>query len=128
MKMKIGKLIQNGVHLKTHEYATVKLFLELGYDVELIPPSIIKGLRMPDIIMQGISWEMKSPEGKGKNTIKNTVQNASHQSENIIVDLQRIPLLQKQSIKELEHYFNLSRRLKRMKIVTKDKKVLDFNK
>ena len=126
--MKIGKLIQNGVHLKTHEYATVKLFLELGYDVELIPPSIIKGLRMPDIIMQGISWEMKSPEGKGKNTIKNTVQNASHQSENIIVDLQRIPLLQKQSIKELEHYFNLSRRLKRMKIVTKDKKVLDFNK
>ena len=126
--MKIGKLIQNGVHLKTHEYATVKLFLELGYDVELIPPSIIKGLRMPDIIMQGISWEMKSPEGKGKNTIKNTVQNASHQSENIIVDLQRIPLLQKQSIKELEHYFSLSRRLKRMKIVTKDKKVLDFNK
>ena len=114
--------------MKTHEYATVKLFLELGYDVELIPPSIIKGLRMPDIIMQGISWEMKSPEGKGKNTIKNTVQNASHQSENIIVDLQRIPLLQKQSIKELEHYFNLSRRLKRMKIVTKDKKVLDFNK
>lgn len=126
--MKIGKLIQNGVHLKTHEYATVKLFLELGYDVELIPPSIIKGLRMPDIIMQGISWEMKSPEGKGKNTIKNTVQNASHQSENIIVDLQRSPLIQKQSIKELEHYFNLSRRLKRMKIVTKDKKVLDFNK
>ena len=27
-----GKLIQNGVHLQDHEYKTVKLFLEMGYE------------------------------------------------------------------------------------------------
>ncbi|MBR1816264.1 MAG: hypothetical protein IJ763_06145 [Lachnospiraceae bacterium] len=126
--MKKGKLIQNGVHLKSHEYNTVKIFLELGYDVELIPPSKIKGFRMPDIMLQGLPWEMKSPEGSGKRTFKNTVQNASHQSENIIIDLQRCPLAQEQAINELEHYFRLSRRLKRMKIVTKEKIVLDIKK
>lgn len=87
-----GLLKQNGVHLKDHEYRTVKLFLEKGYGVELIPPSIIKGLQMPDIMIQGVPWEMKSPEGKGKRTIKNTVQNASHQSVNIIIDLRRCPI------------------------------------
>jgi hypothetical protein len=46
--MNKGKLIQNGVHLQEHEYATVKFFLELGYDIELIPPSQIKSLHSPD--------------------------------------------------------------------------------
>ena len=126
--MKEGKLTQNGVHLKAHEYNTVKLLLENGYDVELIPISEIKGLRMPDIMLQGVPWEMKSPQGDGKKTIKNTVQNASHQSENIIVDLQRCKIPEDRALKELERYFRLSRRLRRMKVVTKDKKVLDFTK
>ena len=60
--MKEGNLTQNRVHLKEHEYATVKTLLKNGYDVELIPPSEIKGLRMPDIMLQGIPWEMKSPQ------------------------------------------------------------------
>ena len=32
---KKGQLKQNGVHLKDHEYNTVKLFLNMGYDIEL---------------------------------------------------------------------------------------------
>ena len=56
--MEKGILKQNGVHLEDHEYETVKLFLDLGYDIELIPPSKIKGLQMPDLMLQGIPWEM----------------------------------------------------------------------
>ena len=126
--MKKGKLTQNGVHLKEHEYQTVKLLLENGYDVELVPTSAIKGLKMPDIMLQGIPWEMKSPEGDGKRTIKNTVQNASHQSENIIIDLQRCKISEDRALKEIDRYFRLSRRLKRLKVITKDKKILDFSK
>ena len=40
--MKKGTLKPNGVHLQDHEYVTVKLLLENGFDVELIPPSQIK--------------------------------------------------------------------------------------
>ncbi|MBR1479024.1 MAG: hypothetical protein IJ608_13855 [Lachnospiraceae bacterium] len=123
-----GNLTQNGVHLKAHEYETVKILLENGFDVELIPVSEIKGLRMPDIMMQGIPWEMKSPQGDGKKTIKNTVQNASHQSESIIIDLRRCKIPEDKALKEIDRYFKLSRRLKRLKIITKDEKVLDFRK
>ena len=126
--MKKGILIQNKVHLKEHEYNTVKLVLENGYDIELIPPSAIKGLRMPDIMMKGVPWEIKSPEGNGKNTIKNTVQNASHQSENIIIDLRRTKISQEQALKEIERYFRLSKRLRRIIIITKDEIILDNHK
>ena len=123
-----GILKQNGVHLKEHEYDTVKLLLEAGFDVELIPASQIKGLRMPDIMLQGVPWEMKSPEGNGKNTIKNTFQNASHQSSNIIVDLRRTKLPEERTIKDMEGRFKLSKRIRRLKIITKEGKILDFFK
>ena len=126
--MNKGKLIQNGVHLEDHEYKTVKFFLEMGYDVELIPPSRIKALRMPDIILNSLPWEMKAPIGGGKYTIKNIIQNASHQSENIIIDLRRCKMNEEKSINELERYFRLSRRIRRIIVITKSEKKLDFIK
>lgn len=125
---KKGKLKQNKVHLREHEYETVKLFLKNGYDVELIPPSQIKGLRMPDIMLEGVAWEMKAPEGDGKRTIMNTIQNASHQSTNIIIDLRRCKISDDIAINEIKMHFSLSKRLRRLKIVTKDEEILDIRK
>lgn len=121
-------LTQNGVHLKNHEYLTVKTLLDLGYDVELIPPSNIKGLKMPDIMLQGQAWEMKSPQGNGKNLFKNTLQNASHQSQNVIIDLRRCKVDEEIALKDLKHYFLFSKRLKKMKIILQNQEILDFNK
>ena len=126
--MKEGILKTNGVHLEEHEYATVKLLLNTGLDVELVPTSQVKGMRTPDISINGILWEIKSPTGNGKNTLKHTLQNASHQSNNVIVDLRRCKLPQEQAIKDLEQRFNLSKRIRRMKIITNDEIIIDFKK
>lgn len=126
--MEKGTLKQNGVHLKEHEYRTVKTLLENGYDVELIPVSTIKGLRMPDIMMQGIPWEMKSPQGDGRKQFKNTIQNASHQSQNIVIDLRRCKADEERALKELRHYFDLSKRLRKMMVILKNEEILDFQK
>jgi hypothetical protein len=56
--MNKGKLIQNGVHLEDHEYKTVKYLLNLGYDVELISPTLAKNVNSADILMGGVTWEM----------------------------------------------------------------------
>lgn len=126
--MEKGILKQNGVHLEDHEYETVKLFLDLGYDIELIPPSKIKGLQMPDLMLQGIPWEMKSPKGSGKNTIKHTLQNAGHQSSNIIVDLRRCKLPEPIAQRDLNYYFKISKRIRRMKVVINEEKIVDYSK
>ena len=127
-RMEKKKLKQNGVHLEEHEYNTVRFLLKNGYDVELIPPSQIKNLQMPDIILQGVPWEMKSPVEAGKYTIKNIVQNASHQSVNIIIDLRRCKMEDDEAIKKIYHYFDLSKRIRRIKIITKNAEIIDFSK
>ena len=127
--MKQGIFKSNNVHLEDHEYQTVKILLENGFDVELIPTSQIKGLRTPDISINGVLWEIKSPLGCSKNTAKHTIQNAAHQASNIIVDLRRCGLPQEQAIKDLVKHFEYSRRLKHMMIISKEGgKILDFTK
>ena len=126
--MKKGILKQNGVHLRDHEYATVKLLLENGFDVELIPPSEIKGLRMPDIMMNGIPWEMKCPQGNGKYTVQNTMQNAAGQSRNVIIDLRRCKMNETQALRDFEREYNKSNHIRKMKLIKKDAEILDFSK
>ena len=126
--MKKGKLIQNKVHLEDHEYKTVKYFLERGIDVELIPPIQIKGMNTPDIQIDGVVWEIKSPTGDGKHTMKHTVSSAKRQSVNIIVDLRRCKMPDERAIKEISLHFNLSKRLRRLRIIKKTEDILDFSK
>ena len=123
-----GTLTQNGVHLADHEYATVRLLLDQGNDITLIPPLQVKGANTPDISLNGVIWEMKSPTGDGKHTIKHNLQNAKKQSRNVIVDLRRCKLPDDRALKELEHHFQLSKRFRRMKVITKSAEILDFSK
>ncbi len=94
----------------------------------MIPPSQIKNLQMPDIMLQGLPWEMKSPVGSSKYTIKNIVQSASHQSCNIIIDLRRYSADENTAIHSIREYFELSKRIRRVKIITKANTLIDFFK
>ena len=125
---KKGKIIPNGVVLKPHENATAVFLTEQGFDVELIPASNIKGVHTPDIKMDGLEWEMKAPVGEGNQLMKNTVQKALRQSQNIIIDLRNTKRYQDKCIRELKREFRESKNLKRLKIIKNDRKVLDFEK
>ena len=98
----------------------------MGKDVELLPPVQAKHTNSADMWMDGILWEMKAPEGGGKNTIKHSLERAKRQSRNIIIDLHRCKLDDNQAVKELKHHFGLSKRFQRMKIITKSREILDF--
>ena len=125
--MRTGILKTNGVHLQPHEYQTVKLLLANGYDVELLPPSAIKGLPTPDIIIDGRLWEMKAPLGSSRNTIKHTFQHGKRQAENLVIDLRRCKLDPDKALQEIRQNFKLSKRIKRLKVITKDSSILDFS-
>ena len=124
------RLKQNGVHLTDHEWATVRLLLDADSKrtVELIPPIGGDKVNTPDIETDSIIWEIKGPEGGGKNTIRHNLERAKKQSRNIIIDLRWCRLREESAIKELEQRFQLSKRFRRMKIITKDKEILDYSK
>lgn len=122
-------LITHGLELEPHELATITfLQYSLGQDIELIPPSHTPGARMADFLMNGIAWETKSPQGKELRTVEHAFKNASKQSENIIIDLRRTKMSTASSVKLLETRFRLSRRAKRMFIITREQKLLDYRK
>ncbi|MCR4590451.1 MAG: hypothetical protein K5668_06495 [Lachnospiraceae bacterium] len=83
-------------------------------------------MNTPDMEMSGIIWEMKSPQGKSKNTIKHTFQNAGHQSSNVIIDLQRCKLADEDALKDIRYHYKISKRIKRLKVIMKEKKSLTY--
>lgn len=126
--MKQGRIIPNGVTLEKHEYRTVLFFTNLGYDVELIPRSNKQGEKRPDIRMTRLLWEMKSPKGEGKYLIPNTIQRAVKQSSNIVIDLRRTKRHQSKCLAEIHREFGRSKSIKRLKIITKDEKLIELDK
>ena len=71
---------------------------------------------------------MKSPKGEGKYLMANTIQKAVKQSRNVIIDLRRAKRHQTKCIHELQKEFEKSTSLKQLKIITKNKKVIDLKK
>jgi len=123
-----GKITPNGVVLETHENATVVYFTELGFDIELIKPSRTPGQKSADFIMSGIAWEMKCPMGKSLNTLEHTFKNALKQSENLIFDLRTAGFTSETAIRLLAKRFSESKKCRRMKIISKNEELLEFNK
>ena len=124
-----GKIIPNGVKLEPHEYETILFFTELGKDVELIPPSLTPGVHNADFFMDKLIWEAKCPTGNStRMTIDRILHKAARQSENIVIDLRRTKLVDEQSIKQIEKRFELSRRIRRLLVITKQEELIDLRK
>ena len=60
--------------------------------VEFLIPVDDYKRKSPDIVMLGVQWEIKSPKGTSKVTIKNQFQRASKQARNIVIDTRRTKL------------------------------------
>lgn len=122
-KIDISKLINPP---EKHELGAARFLASLGYDIEFIPPSNIPGVHRPDIIMQGIEWEIKCPKGKGKNTIQKNFKVAVKQSHFIIFDLRRVNIAEEKCISEIEKQMKLRPYMKRLLIVRKNETLLEL--
>lgn len=122
-KIDISKL---NVPPEKHELSVARFFAELGYDVEFIPPSNIPGVHRPDILLQGVEWEIKSPKGKGKNTIQKNFKVAIKQSHFIIFDLRRVNLPESKCISEIEKQMSLRPYMKKLFVICKNETLLEL--
>ncbi len=84
--------------------------------------------KTPDIMMDGLKWEIKCPKGKGKDLIHNTIHRASTQSPNIIIDLRRIKMPAAKALTSIIKYANELKNVKRVKVVDKSHQIIDIKK
>jgi len=107
--------------------ATVNSLLSLGKTIELIKPSLRPSSKSADLIMDKLIWEMKSPIGRGKYVIRDTLRAAAGQPPNIILDLRRSKLHKTKAISDAKKHFAQNRRIKRLIIITGEQ-ILDYMK
>jgi hypothetical protein len=94
-------------------------------NVEFVPTT---EQNTPDFLIEGVLWELKSPQGTGKNNIQRQLQYASHQSPNVILDSTRSKMHATKIKREVEYQFKIIRSVKRLLFVSKDKKVFEIER
>ena len=132
LKKKVGTIVvPPGAFIDRHEkLAADYVAVMLGYDVTFLVPDRRKGAKTPDIEMNGLKWEIKSPSGKCPRTIENNLRLALLQSLNIILDLRRMDgrIPTKKLLREAERQFTLAKRIKRLIVITREEKHIDFER
>lgn len=94
MESRSGKIIiEPGVNVWPHEMATAKAFAEAGYTVEFIRRSEGHRVTTADVVINGVVWEIKSPESHQLKVVEKNIRLALHQSRDVIFDSRRMKKL-----------------------------------
>jgi len=128
-KKEVGKIIIP-VGMKPrprqHEIEAAEILAQhFKTDIEFIPTA---DRTTPDFLIDDILWELKSPQGTGKNNIQRQLQYASHQSVNIIIHASRSKMHSARIRREVERQFNIVRSVKRLVFISKDGEIIEMKR
>ena len=82
--------------------------------------------KTPDFLIKGAYWELKSPTGSGKHNIQHKIQDAAEQSRNIIIDGRKSKLHPIKLRNEIQHQFNIIKKVKRLIFINKTGKAVEI--
>ncbi len=124
-------VVPPGVFVDVHEkIAADFLAVEIGADITFLVPNRQKGRKTPDIEMDGLLWEIKSPKGKSSRTIENNIRLAILQSPYIILDLRRLDgrIPTRKHLNEIERQFSLAKSIRHIIVITRQETSIDFKR
>lgn len=127
-KNKRGAFHRNGIKLEQHEVRTAKFLALYGFNIEVICPTNTPKINNPDILMSGTIWEMKAPTKYNEKTLKKRMKKASKQADKVIFDFRNMKKDYDKAQRYVIGLYKGNHKIRRMIIITKDKKVLDFQK
>lgn len=105
-----------------HELRVAEILAAAGHYVELLVEGL---LPTADLRLDGIEYELKSPERFNANTLQHTISNALKQSPNIIIDTARMKKVRDYQVQRFlisQVYKNT--RIKRLLMITNKAKLL----
>jgi hypothetical protein len=87
------------------------------------------GANTPDLLLdKQFRWEIKTPDKSNSRALQRNFRAALHQSENVIFYLKNLKVPEKNTIRALKRLFSELGSAKRLKIITKTGKIIDFAK
>jgi hypothetical protein len=126
-KKEEGRIVIPGVLVpEAHELMTAQILASQGWKVQFIVPDRLNGRRTPDVLINGVQWEMKCPTGASKSTVQAQLKRALRQSPNIIFDSIRTKLSDDYIQAELRRNLRLSRSIKRLIFISKRREFIEI--
>ena len=123
-----GRIALNGVTLEKPEEATLDYLVRHGFNIEVIQPNNTPRVKNPDVLIMGTIWEVKTPTTSNQKTLKKRIHKASKQANRIIFDLRGIRKNYEAAEAYIIKMFKGNRSLRRMFLINKSGKLLDFQK
>lgn len=124
-------VVPPGVTLDVHEKRTADfLAARRGANITFLVPNRKKGLKTPDVEMNGLNWEIKSPKGKSSRTIENNLRLALRQSAYIILDLRRmdVHIPTEKLLVDIERRFNDAKAIHHIIVITRQEYMVEFKR
>ena len=119
-----GIFIHSGRKPWPHEMRVAKVLAASNHYVEFLPESI---LHTADIKIDGVDFEIKSPESFNVNTFEHVLKNATKQSRNLIIDTYRLKKIKDVKVAMfLTNYCKRQKRIECLILITKNGKIIDI--
>ena len=119
---KMGKIIiPKNTLVQRHELQVAQILVKTGDDVIFLQPN---WMPTPDILFQGVTWEIKSPLGSSRRTIENNLRLALRQSDNVILDLRRIKVPERKCMAEIYNRASKLVILRRLLVIDKSRQII----
>ncbi|MGO1319923.1 MAG: hypothetical protein ACTII7_07750 [Galactobacter sp.] len=120
-----GEFVPDGLGREPHEVIASQMLVNVGKHVRWRPEVKISGVKNPDIFMDDVIWDIKSPKGGGDNTVANQFSRAKKQANNLVLDLHRCALDDSEAIDSAERRFYGKKEFQRLIIIKKDGMVIE---
>jgi len=86
----IGELDAFG--MSAEELQVFNELREAGVDIQRLPVSGLPGVKSADFLINGVPTELKTLEAAGPNTLKNAIEKASAQGEQVLIDARKVDI------------------------------------
>lgn len=105
-----------------HELRVAEILAADGHVVEFLREGL---LPEADILLDGICYEIKSPETAKLSSVEQLIRKALKQSSNIIIDSSRCKIHEDRLHQYLIYKCGTQKQIKRLLLITKNQKVVD---
>jgi len=113
-------------HPEPHEIRVAEILAAQGKIVVFVQPRTAYKAKSFDILIDGVDWEIKSPQGTSKQTIPRQLKRGRQQARHIIIDTSRTKLDDLAIEKQIRKSLSKHRTIKRVIVITKLKHAIDI--
>lgn len=116
--------VPRDLNVAPHELATAERMSKLGHNVVFNPIDNSLNAKNPDVTINGMLWEFKSPQGSSeRNTINDQFKKARKQADRVVIDLQRLGFDDGIALEQIKRRFYGQKRIIEMIVFDKSGRV-----